>query len=129
MASGPPENPFADLDGHIQRLLKCEPLPEADVKALCEKAKEILAEESNVQPVRCPVTVCKWATRPRAKLHACRAASLLALLMLTVHSLQDACVLAGLNWAHLLDLRARRMCPTRLRHLQAVTSTGNSMIC
>ncbi|GIL56421.1 hypothetical protein Vafri_11790 [Volvox africanus] len=58
MATGPPENPFTDLDSHIQKLLKCEPLPEADVKALCEKAKEILAEESNVQPVRCPVTVC-----------------------------------------------------------------------
>ncbi|PNH03251.1 Serine/threonine-protein phosphatase PP2A-1 catalytic subunit [Tetrabaena socialis] len=58
MASGAHENPFADLDSHIQKLLKCEPLAESDVKALCEKAKEILAEESNVQPVRCPVTVC-----------------------------------------------------------------------
>jgi len=35
-----------------------KPIPEHEVKALCEKAKEILAKESNVQPVRCPVTVC-----------------------------------------------------------------------
>jgi len=28
------------------------------VKWLCEKAKEILQEESNVQPVRAPVTIC-----------------------------------------------------------------------
>lgn len=49
---------FADLDDQIARLLKCETLSESEVKALCEKAKEILAQESNVQPVRCPVTVC-----------------------------------------------------------------------
>ncbi|GKD97550.1 serine/threonine-protein phosphatase PP2A-5 catalytic subunit isoform X2 [Tanacetum coccineum] len=29
-----------------------------EVKTLCEKAKEILMEESNVQPVRSPVTIC-----------------------------------------------------------------------
>lgn len=57
------ENPFEHLDKHIEQLLRCEPLPEADVKALCEKAKEILAEESNVQPVRCPVTVCELPER------------------------------------------------------------------
>ena len=28
-----------------------------EVKALCEKGKELLSEESNVQPVKCPVTV------------------------------------------------------------------------
>ena len=28
-----------------------------EVKALCEKGKELLQEESNVQPVKCPVTV------------------------------------------------------------------------
>jgi hypothetical protein len=49
---------FKDLDAHIAQLLNCQPLAEADVKALCDKAKEILAEEPNVQPVRCPVTVC-----------------------------------------------------------------------
>lgn len=49
---------YKDLDKAIAQLLQCKHLPEADVKALCEKAKEILAEEPNVQPVRCPVTVC-----------------------------------------------------------------------
>lgn len=52
------ENPYKDLDAHIESLLKCSPLPEQDVKALCDKAREILIEESNVQPVKCPVTVC-----------------------------------------------------------------------
>eukprot|EP00004_Rigifila_ramosa_P028803 TRINITY_DN98_c0_g1_i5.p1 TRINITY_DN98_c0_g1~~TRINITY_DN98_c0_g1_i5.p1 ORF type:complete len:303 (+),score=54.12 TRINITY_DN98_c0_g1_i5:45-911(+) len=33
-------------------------LSEAEVKGLLEKAREVLAEESNVQPVRCPVTIC-----------------------------------------------------------------------
>ncbi len=36
----------------------CAPLTELEVKQLCDKAKEILIEESNVQPVRAPVTVC-----------------------------------------------------------------------
>lgn len=49
---------IGNLDRHIEQLLSCKPLPEADVKALCEKAKEILTEESNVQPVRAPVTIC-----------------------------------------------------------------------
>jgi serine/threonine-protein phosphatase 2A catalytic subunit len=58
MARLPPDNPHKDLDQQIECLMKCEALPEAQVKALCEKAKEILAEESNVQPVRSPVTIC-----------------------------------------------------------------------
>ncbi|GKV25898.1 hypothetical protein SLEP1_g35278 [Rubroshorea leprosula] len=29
-----------------------------DVRAVCEKTKEILMEESNVQPVKSPVTIC-----------------------------------------------------------------------
>mmetsp|Transcript_84035 Transcript_84035/g.184586 ORF Transcript_84035/g.184586 Transcript_84035/m.184586 type:complete len:317 (-) Transcript_84035:33-983(-) len=33
-------------------------LSEAQCRSLCEKAREILQEESNCQPVRCPVTVC-----------------------------------------------------------------------
>jgi serine/threonine-protein phosphatase 2A catalytic subunit len=51
-------NPHKDLDEQIEQLMKCEPLPEADVKALCEKAREVLGQESNVQPVKCPVSVC-----------------------------------------------------------------------
>lgn len=47
-----------DLDEQISRLRKCEYLKEHEVKALCEKAKEILINESNVQKVDAPVTVC-----------------------------------------------------------------------
>jgi len=47
-----------DLERQIDRLQKGEYLPEHQVFVLCDKAKEILSEESNVQPVRCPVTVC-----------------------------------------------------------------------
>ena len=46
------------LDAQIDLLLDCKPLPEDSIKALCEKAKEILVNESNVQPVRTPVTIC-----------------------------------------------------------------------
>jgi len=49
---------FRDVDKYIEILLKCNPLSEEQVKDLCEKAREILIEESNVQPVACPVTVC-----------------------------------------------------------------------
>uniref|UniRef100_A0A8C8HVJ8 Serine/threonine-protein phosphatase n=1 Tax=Oncorhynchus tshawytscha TaxID=74940 RepID=A0A8C8HVJ8_ONCTS len=47
-----------ELDGWIEQLGECKQLSENQVKALCEKAKEILTKESNVQEVRCPVTVC-----------------------------------------------------------------------
>jgi serine/threonine-protein phosphatase 2A catalytic subunit len=47
-----------DLDKQIAQLVECKPLSEQEVKQLCEKAREILQEESNVQPVNCPVTVC-----------------------------------------------------------------------
>jgi len=47
-----------NLDRQIQQLMECKPLPESEVKALCEKAKEVLSEESNVQPVKAPVTIC-----------------------------------------------------------------------
>ena len=70
-----------ELDQWIEQLNECKQLAENQVKTLCEKvnypetvfvisfsethflicqlqAKEILAKESNVQPVRCPVTVC-----------------------------------------------------------------------
>eukprot|EP00887_Chlorella_sp_A99_P003122 scaffold9.g3122.t1 len=47
-----------ELDAQIDQLLQCKPLSEAEVRALCTKAQEIFVEESNVQPVKCPVTVC-----------------------------------------------------------------------
>ncbi|TVT98309.1 hypothetical protein EJB05_44687, partial [Eragrostis curvula] len=46
----------SDLDRQIEQLKRCEPLTEAEVKALCLKAMEILVEESNVQRVDAPVT-------------------------------------------------------------------------
>ena len=46
------------LEKNITTLMECKPLPESEIKALCEKAKEILVNESSVQFVRCPVTVC-----------------------------------------------------------------------
>ena len=52
------ENPFASLDAQIAQLNDCKPLSENEVKALCDKARDILINESNVQPVKCPVTVC-----------------------------------------------------------------------
>nr|GMD13123.1 serine/threonine-protein phosphatase PP2A catalytic subunit [Ipomoea batatas] len=75
----------ANLDEQIAQLMQCKPLSEQEVRALCEKAKEILMDESNVQlgtlfmtflcysvkshlvykklfvrkpPVKSPVTIC-----------------------------------------------------------------------
>ncbi|VDM15623.1 unnamed protein product [Wuchereria bancrofti] len=47
-----------ELDQWIEQLYNCEQLSENQVKILCDKAKEILQTESNVQEVKCPVTVC-----------------------------------------------------------------------
>jgi len=47
-----------DLDKFIEKLYKCTPLKENEVKFLIEKAKEIFSQETNVQFVRAPVTVC-----------------------------------------------------------------------
>lgn len=65
---------YKDLDGWIAQLRECKQLSEANVKALCDKvctsdyrtdnmltnlqAREVLIQESNVQGVKCPVTVC-----------------------------------------------------------------------
>lgn len=48
----------ASIDGMIEQLWKCEYIKESAVKALCIKAREILVEESNVQRVAAPVTIC-----------------------------------------------------------------------
>lgn len=47
----------SDLDRQIERLSRCEIITENEVKNLCDKAREILLEESNVQEVDAPVTV------------------------------------------------------------------------
>lgn len=70
------------LDGWIEKLFECKPLTEVEVRQLCDKvreslvylassspsppssssilmqAREVLTNESNVQPVSCPVTIC-----------------------------------------------------------------------
>jgi len=46
------------LDRQINDLMDCKPLAENEIKNLCDKAREILSEEGNVQEVKCPVTVC-----------------------------------------------------------------------
>lgn len=48
----------SDLDRQIEQLRQCELIKESEVKSLCAKAREILVEESNVQRVDSPVTVC-----------------------------------------------------------------------
>lgn len=45
-------------DRHIEQLIRCEALSEAQVKELCDRARELLIEEGNVQHVDAPVTIC-----------------------------------------------------------------------
>lgn len=47
-----------DPDKWIEQLMNCQHLPEADMKALCDTVRCILMEESNIQPVSSPVTIC-----------------------------------------------------------------------
>lgn len=56
--SNPSFAEIPSLDKYIEQLLECKPLSENEVKDLVERAKEILSKENNVQPVRCPVTIC-----------------------------------------------------------------------
>jgi len=49
--------PDAWLKTVLDRLFKCKPLIEEDVRILCIRAQEILQAEANVQPVRSPVTL------------------------------------------------------------------------
>lgn len=46
------------LDKWLETLRKGNCIEEIELKQLCEMVKEMLIEESNVQPVRSPVTVC-----------------------------------------------------------------------
>jgi len=45
-------------DEWVKHVKQCKYLPEQDLKKLCEIVKEYLLEESNVQPVASPVTIC-----------------------------------------------------------------------
>lgn len=47
-----------ELDNWIEICKDCKYLPENDLKKLCDIVCSILLEESNVQPVSTPVTVC-----------------------------------------------------------------------
>ena len=47
-----------NLDEQIEQLRKCHYITEIEVKLLCEKAKEIFIEESNVQIIDAPITIC-----------------------------------------------------------------------
>ena len=50
--------PKYDPDKWIAQLLECQHLSEAEMKILCERVRSILIEESNIQPVSTPVTIC-----------------------------------------------------------------------
>ncbi|KFY71451.1 hypothetical protein V501_08318 [Pseudogymnoascus sp. VKM F-4519 (FW-2642)] len=64
MAPGVPKpgpaklGPRAGLDEWLEQAKLCRYLPEGAMKQLCEMVKECLMEESNIQPVRTPVTIC-----------------------------------------------------------------------
>ena len=47
-----------DLDAWLAKIRRCEPLEEHELRNLCARVKELLVEESNVQSVNSPVTVC-----------------------------------------------------------------------
>lgn len=49
---------MADLDSWVEIARKCKYLPENDLKQLCDIVCDLLLEESNIQPVSTPVTVC-----------------------------------------------------------------------
>ncbi|KAI1106464.1 Metallo-dependent phosphatase [Jackrogersella minutella] len=48
----------AGLDEWLEQAKQCRYLPEPVMKELCEMVKEVLMEESNIQPVVTPVTIC-----------------------------------------------------------------------
>ncbi|TQN73276.1 Serine/threonine-protein phosphatase SIT4 [Colletotrichum shisoi] len=51
-------SPNAGLDEWLEEAKQCHYLPERAMKELCELVKEVLMEESNIQPVCTPVTIC-----------------------------------------------------------------------
>eukprot|EP01055_Gregarina_sp_Pseudo9_P001529 Gregarina_sp_Pseudo_9__1528@NODE_2026_length_1195_cov_26_771626_g1871_i0_p1_GENE_NODE_2026_length_1195_cov_26_771626_g1871_i0NODE_2026_length_1195_cov_26_771626_g1871_i0_p1_ORF_typecomplete_len306_score24_16Metallophos/PF00149_28/1_3e51Metallophos_2/PF12850_7/0_025_NODE_2026_length_1195_cov_26_771626_g1871_i02101127 len=46
------------IDRIIEQLKLCETIPESDVKFICARAQELVAEDANVQRVDSPVTIC-----------------------------------------------------------------------
>jgi serine/threonine-protein phosphatase 2A catalytic subunit len=51
-------NTYHDLEVWLNKLHQGTPLTELEVKSLTELARERLLQESNVQPVQAPVTIC-----------------------------------------------------------------------
>ena len=47
-----------DIDECISMIKDGKILSEKQLRIVCEKVKELLIEESNVQPVNSPVTIC-----------------------------------------------------------------------
>jgi serine/threonine-protein phosphatase 2A catalytic subunit len=56
--SPPSTSSFESVDTWLTKLTTGTPLSESEVKLLVSKAREVLINESNVQPVPGPVTVC-----------------------------------------------------------------------
>lgn len=52
------EKSYADLDAWLEKLTQGTPLTEPEVKSLTDLARERFLQESNVQPVPAPVTIC-----------------------------------------------------------------------
>lgn len=53
------EKSVMEVDRWIEKLNSTQQtLSESETLRLCEKAKEILQKEANVQPVTCPITIC-----------------------------------------------------------------------
>lgn len=46
-----------NLDKCIEQLMRCEILSESTVKEICDKMKELLIYEPNVQSLKAPVTI------------------------------------------------------------------------
>ena len=49
---------MGDIDQWLETLKGGRCIPEKDLRLLCDKVKEILLEEPNVQHVATPVTIC-----------------------------------------------------------------------
>lgn len=47
-----------NLDAWIEKAHQCRNLSERDMRILCDMVRDILVEESNIQPVKSPVTIC-----------------------------------------------------------------------
>lgn len=65
--------PYAALEKYLAGLAVGTLIPEDEVRVMCEKAKEILAAESNVVPVKAPITIVRARARqPRGARRAWR---------------------------------------------------------